>query len=171
MESSFKHFRLVLRIKSSQHFCSGDIWLFSRSLENLQWWCWFTTTQWGHLKSTAQSCQQTKMRTLQQYANGICRAGNEQPRRPAPIPVSRDGRPGSGGWHPENLVLTNFFLLLIIFLVIIVLFSWRLAEAVVFLKAGGDGNLRFASFWLIGRELQHKINIKLIIRLRYSGSS
>ena len=42
------------------------------------------------------------MRKLQQYANLICRAGNEQPRRLAPIPVSRDGRPGSGGWHPEN---------------------------------------------------------------------
>ena len=58
MEASFKHFRLVLRIKSSHHICSDDIWLFPRSLENLQW-CWFTTTQWGHLKSTAQSCQQT----------------------------------------------------------------------------------------------------------------
>ena len=43
MEASFKHFRFVLRIKSSHHFCSGDIWLFPRSLENLQW-CWFTTT-------------------------------------------------------------------------------------------------------------------------------
>ena len=153
MESSFKHFCFVLRNQSSHHICSDDIWLFPRSLENLQW-CWFTTTQWGHLKSTAQSCQHKKMRTLQQYANGICRAGNEQPRRPAPISVSRDGRPGSGGWHPENLVLTNFFLLLIIFLSIIVLFSWRLAEAVVFLKAGGDGNLRFASFWLIDWEQQ-----------------
>ena len=47
---------------------------------------------------------------------------------------------------PRELVLTNFFLLLIIFLVIIVLFSCRLAEAVVFLKAGGGGNLRFDSF-------------------------
>ena len=42
------------------------------------------------------------MRKLQQYANGKRRAGNEQPRWLAPISVSRDGRPGSGGWHPEN---------------------------------------------------------------------
>ena len=63
-------------------------------------------------------------------------------------------------WVPENLVLIIiFFLFFTIFLVIIVLFSWRLAEAVVFLKAGGGGNMRFASFfnWLTGNSKKYQI--------------
>ena len=149
MGASFKHFRFVMRIKSSHHICSDDIWLFPRSLENLQW-CWFTTTQWGHLKSTAQSCQQTNKQTNNAETSTICQWKTQGGKRAATATcsdISLTWWQTRFRWvAPRELVLTNFFLLLIIFWVIIVLLSCRLAEAVVFLKAGGGGNLRFDSF-------------------------
>ena len=175
MGSSFKHFRFVLRIKSSHHICSDDIWLFPRSLENLQW-CWFTTTQWGHLKSTAQSCQQT---------NKQCGNFNNMPMENAGRETSSHGdllryqshvmadQVQVGGTQrigPDQLFPPSHHLLG--------------HHCLVQLPAGRSCRLpesrwrwQFA-FWFIlidwsgtATNIRYKINIKLIIRLRYSGSS
>ena len=179
MGSSFKHFRFVLRIKSSHHICSDDIWLFPRSLENLQW-CWFTTTQWGHLKSTAQSCQQTNKQTNNAETSTICQWKTQGGKRAATATCSdtsltwwqtrfrwvapRELGPWTELFPPSHHLFGH--------------------HCLVQLPAGRSCRLpesrwrwQFA-FWFFlidwsgtATNIGYKINIKLIIRLRYSGSS